>query len=299
MLYIPLTIHEPGWYPACFDQPEIRNQVEIFTMISKRAFLIGTATLLSGAGLPTLAPTIARAETIKNVSYGSGKLDIYQPENSGNSPILMYVHGGAWRAGSKGRVGSKARYYTRRGYVFVSVGYTLYPRANAEQQAVQIANAVNWVKANASRFGGNPSRIALMGHSAGCHLASLATLSGAATPKLLICNDTGAYDIPYLAEINGGRLPSLYSALNDRSNWTRWSPISYVRNRRQPAAMVIWSGGRNRDRISKRFASALENAGNSVTRYDGSRYTHLSVNSAIGRSSAAVTVAIDNFLKRL
>lgn len=259
--------------------------------------------LLAGAGLlvsqaPLLAVTARAGETHRDISYGRNRLDIYTPDNASGAPVVMFVHGGAWKAGSKGKVGSKASHYTGKGYVFVSVGYTLYPSANAEQQAMQVAEAVNWVKANISRYGGDGSRVALMGHSAGCHLSSLAVLSGAASPKLLICNDTGAYDLNYLAEINGGSIPSLYSALDRRDRWQRWSPISYVNNRAQPPAMVIWSGGRNRDRISANFIRAMQAAGNSVTPYDGSAYSHISVNSAIGRGNA-LTSAIDRFLNRL
>jgi acetyl esterase/lipase len=246
-----------------------------------------------------LATPAAKAATLKGISYGKNLLDIYMPENAVNAPVIMFVHGGAWKAGSRGKVGSKARYFTKKGYVFISVGYTLYPRANAEQQAVQVAQAVNWVRKNAGAYGGDGSRIALMGHSAGCHLAAMATLSGACTPKLLICNDTGGYDVAFLAKINDGRVPSLYSALDTKSKWARWSPISYVANRRQPPTLVIWSGGKNRDKISIHFADALERAGNPVTRFAGLGYSHYSINSSVGKSGTSVTKAIDQFLQRL
>lgn len=275
--------------------------------LSRRAILKSIAALGGAFGLPiagfapAIAPTSALAAGIhKNVSYGANHLDIHLPKNPQEAPVIAYVHGGAWKLGNKTRVGAKADYYTARGYVFVSIGYTLYPKANAEQQAVQVSQAVNWIRTNIGAYGGDGARVALMGHSAGCHLASMATLSGACTPKLLICNDTGAYDLAYLAEINKGRLPRLYSALNRKAKWVRWSPISYIRNRRQPPALVLWSGGRNRDRISKRFAAALEAAGNSVTRFAGESYGHVSINAQIGKNAGnPVTRAIDRFLERL
>lgn len=267
---------------------------------TRRKFIqlgLGSALALTLQGLPGKN---AEAATTKNVSYGPNTLDIYSPANAANAPVIAFVHGGAWRAGNKRKIGSKAKYYTKNGYIFISIGYTLFPRANAERQAVQISQAVNWIKKNANRYGGDGNRIALMGHSAGCHLASMATLSGACTPKLLICNDTGAYDIAFLAKLNNGHVPGLYSALDKKAKWARWSPISYVGNRAQPPALVLWSGGRNRDKISKRFARAMENAGNNVTRFNGSRYNHLSINSAIGRNpNNPVTRAIDKFLQKL
>lgn len=276
-------------------------------LFSRRAYLktLATKTIgITGAigaantGLSLAFATQAKAAVKKNISYGPNRLDIYLPSNPQQAPVLAYVHGGAWKLGNKSKIGQKAEYYNSKGYIFISIGYTLYPKANAEQQAVQISKAVNWVSANIAAYGGDGARIALMGHSAGCHLASMATLSGACNPKLLICNDTGAYDIAYLAKINRGKVPSLYSALNKRAKWVRWSPISYVHNREQPPALVLWSGGRNRDRISKRFAAALEAAGNSVTRFAGTSYNHLTINNTIGRSNS-VTRAIDRFLAQL
>lgn len=265
-------------------------------MQSRRQFLRASCFALSGLAAPFILPTEAKAKTLKGISYGENKLDIYQPVNAQNAPILIFVHGGAWKAGSRRSIGSKAKYYTRKGYVFVSIGYTLYPSADAERQALQVAQGVNWVSQNAYHFNANANRIALMGHSAGCHLASLASLSGATrVPKALICNDTGAYDLDYLAQLNNGRIPSLFSALDKPNKWKRWSPINYVANRPQPPSLVIWSGGRNRDKISKNFADALQSAGNNVSRFDGRRYNHLSINSSIGKNSS-VTNAVDSFL---
>jgi len=267
-------------------------------LTNRRSFLAKASAAISAFVAPVVFSGNANAATKKGISYGRSRLEVCAPAGASNAAGRVYVHGGAWRAGNRGRVGSKAKYYTKRGYVFVSIGYTLYPSANAEQQAVQIAKGINWVKSNISNYGGNGSRVAVMGHSAGCHLASMATLSGACTPKLLICNDTGAYDIAYLAKVNGGRVPGLYSPLNKKSKWKRWSPISYVNNRQQPPALVIWSGGRNRDKISKNFVAAMKRAGNSVTTFAGTGYSHLSINSGIGKGNS-VTRAVDKFLTRL
>ncbi len=261
--------------------------------MDRRSFVVGAmlaSALIGFSGEP------ASAETIKNVSYGANKLDIYTP-GADNAPVVIYVHGGAWRAGSKRSVKSMPDYFNGLGYIFVSVGYTLYPRANVERQAREVGQAVNWVRANISKYGGNPDRIALMGHSAGSHLASLSALSGMATGvKALIANDTAAYDVAYLAELYRGRLPQLYAPpFRDSANWRNWSPINYAGGGGMPV-LVIWSGGRYRDRISNRFADRLASAGHPVTRFDGRRYNHIAIGSAVGRKGDAVTKAIGNFL---
>lgn len=257
-------------------------------MIHRRKFLAGAA----ATALIGISATTTAAETSRNVSYGANRLDIYSPGTT-NAPVIIYVHGGAWRAGSKGSVGSMPSHYNKKGYVFVSVGYSL--SGNADRQSSEVAQAINWVRANIAKYGGNPGRIGVMGHSAGCHLACLAVLSGrAGGVRALGAVDTGAYDIAYLAEINGGRLPVLYAALNNRAQWRNWSPISYAGGGGGLPVLVAWSGGRNRDRISKRFADRLAASGHPVTRYAGTQYSHIGIRNAMGRPGG-ITSALDNF----
>lgn len=269
--------------------------------ISRREFttgLIASPAVLSGFSLLDEAHA-ARKSTHR---YGSNSLDWYPARSTTkNAPVLIYVHGGAWALGNRGQVHSKPKHFTSNGYHFVSVTYTLLPAANAQTQALQVGEAVNWVYANASRFGADPERIALMGHSAGCHLSSLATLTGAAAPvKALVCNDTRAYDLPFLAKLSGGGLPALYApAFSNRKMWQAWSPISYSGLKQQPPTLVAWSGGRGRDRVSKRFADALEYDGTDVSRYDGKRrYNHFSIDRRMGRERKGLTQAIDSFLSQ-
>lgn len=254
-------------------------------------------TLSAGFLLP---PLQAQAASKQVLNYGSNNLDWYPAQsNSAKAPILIFAHGGAWALGNRGQVGAKARHFTKAGYNFASVSYTLFPAANAQTQALQIGEAVNWVHANAAKLGGDPERIALMGHSAGCHLSSLATLTGAALPvKALVCNDTRAYDLPFLAEVSGGSLPALYApAFKRRKMWDAWSPISYTGLKQQPPTLVAWSGGRGRDKVSKHFADALERDGTEVHRYDGKRrYNHISINSRMGSERGKLTKAVDTFL---
>lgn len=253
--------------------------------------------LSAGLLLPSLS---ANAASKRTLNYGENKLDWYPSrDNNPNAPIVIFVHGGAWALGNRSQVGAKARHFTKNGYNFASVTYTLFPRANAQTQALQIGQAVNWIHANAAQLGGNPEKIALMGHSAGCHLSSLATLTGAAVPvKALICNDTRAYDLPFLAKSSGGSLPALYApAFRRKRTWDAWSPISYTGLKIQPPTLVAWSGGHGRDKVSKRFADALERDGNEVHRYDGKRrYNHISINSRMGSENGRLTKAVDTFL---
>ncbi len=269
-------------------------------MISRRQFLgSATATCFAASGLVPLISSPASAKSAKNINYGDNRLDVYSPDGVTNAPIIMFVHGGAWLMGNKSMVGRKPRFFTDKGFVFVSVGYTLFPVASVETQASQIGQAVQWVRENAHGFGGDRDRIALIGHSAGCHLASLSTLSGLSTGvRALLCNDTRAYDLHELARTNHGGLPALYAApFSKRENWTRWSPITYSASMTpKPPTMVLYSGGSGRDRLSLHFAGALADGGMDVSKYDGRRYNHGSINSRLGAANSHVSGAVIEFI---
>ncbi len=260
----------------------------------RRFIATGLASATAMLAMPALLTRPALAKTASGISYGSNKLDIY-PGPAG-SPVLIYVHGGAWRAGSRGQVASLPAMCSSLGLTLVSVGYSLL--SNVGQQAGQVGQAVHWIANNIGQYGGDPARIAISGHSAGCHLSSLATLSGLTPPlKCLIANDTAAYDVDYLAEINGGRLPILYAGpFSNRSKWRDWSPISYVAGAAGMPVMVSWSGGSMRPKVSGRFADALEAAGHPVSRFNGAAYNHLSIRSAMGKRGDPLTRAMTDFL---
>ncbi|MCG6857967.1 MAG: alpha/beta hydrolase [Salaquimonas sp.] len=263
-------------------------------MIDRRKFVAGAAAILAGLTLPLVGIRPAQAKTFRGVSYGASKLDIYTPD-ADNAPVIVYVHGGAWRLGSRSEGRAVADSFTARGYIVVSIDYSL--TASAERQAREVAQAVAWVHGNISKYGGNPDRIALMGHSAGCHLASLAALSGLAPGvKALVANDTGAYDIQYLADIHGGHLPILYAALNKPAKWRNWSPISYAAGANGIPVLVAWSGAEFRRKVSTRFADALAAAGHPVTRFAGNGYSHVSIRGGMGKTGDPLNTAIANFL---
>ncbi len=107
-------------------------------------------------------------------------LDMYMPKDKNKDkvkkhPVMIYLHGGGWTGGDKNRVASKADYFTDQGYVFVSINYRLHPDAEYEQMADDTANAIKWVKDHADEYQIDPSKINVMGHSAGGHLTALVT----------------------------------------------------------------------------------------------------------------------------
>ena len=118
----------------------------------------------------------------KDVAYGADaaqRLDLYQPEGRANVPIVVFVHGGAYVRGARDIneviYGNVATYFARMGMLGVNADYRLAPLADWPAGAEDMGAIVSWLESNAQRYGGDASKIYLIGHSAGAtHVASYA-----------------------------------------------------------------------------------------------------------------------------
>ncbi len=100
-------------------------------------------------------------------------LDVHAPAKGRKRPVVVWVHGGGWMRGSKEEVDRKPAAFVERGFVFVSINYRFFPNVAMGEIVRDTAKAVAWTHANASKYGGDPNRILLMGHSAGAQLAAI------------------------------------------------------------------------------------------------------------------------------
>lgn len=110
-----------------------------------------------------------------DVAYGEAPgetLDIF-PAAAPGAPVLVFIHGGYWRSLAKSDFSFVAPSFVAAGATVVVVEYALCPAVTMEHIALQCARAVAWVWQHAPEFGGDPSRIAVAGHSAGGHLAAM------------------------------------------------------------------------------------------------------------------------------
>ncbi len=110
-----------------------------------------------------------------DVAYGDGPgetLDLF-PTAAPNAPVLVFIHGGYWRSLDKSQHSFVAPSFTAAGALVVVPNYALAPAVTIEQITLQLVKALEWVWRNAARFGGDPSRIVVAGHSAGGHLAAM------------------------------------------------------------------------------------------------------------------------------
>jgi arylformamidase len=110
-----------------------------------------------------------------DLAYGEGPketLDVFPAAASG-APVLVFIHGGYWRSMDKREHRFVAPAFTHAGACVVVPNYALCPEITIPGIAAQVAQALAWTWRNIARFGGDPNRITVAGHSAGGHLAAL------------------------------------------------------------------------------------------------------------------------------
>ena len=151
--------HEPTWLDAEYNQRARHPEhVEI------------------GARWLTASSLVQRLESWRrDVRYGDGAgetLDIY-PTPRANAPVLVFIHGGYWRSSDKSLHGFIAPSFTADGALVMVPNYALCPAVGIEHIVLQMTRLLAWVHRHAALYGGDPSRIVVVGHSAGGHLASM------------------------------------------------------------------------------------------------------------------------------
>ena len=124
----------------------------------------------------------AVGKVIKDIEFAvvqdqSLKLDLYLPEKPKGSGLVVWIHGGGWRKGSKEQC--FITWLPEHGYTVASISYRFSGVAKFPAQLHDCKGAVRWLRANAGKYGYNPKKIFVAGASAGGHLAALmATTSG-------------------------------------------------------------------------------------------------------------------------
>jgi arylformamidase len=198
----------------------------------------------------------AEAHVLRDLAYGSDplqRLDVYLPDNPEHAPVLLMVHGGAWRIGDKGAaavVDNKIKRWLPKGFIFVSINYRLLPDSTPVQQAEDVARALAFAQQQAASWGGDSSKVILLGHSAGAHLVSLlaadparAQTLGAKTWLGTVALDSAALDVEQIMQRPHARFyDQAFGAAPDY--WATASPLKQLKKTATPL-LVICSSQRN------------------------------------------------------
>ena len=115
--------------------------------------------------------TVVKDIEFANVDGQSLKLDLYLPANPKGSSLVVWIHGGGWRAGSKNSC--YISWLSQHGYTVASISYRFTDVAQFPAQLHDCKGAVRWLRAHAGKYGYQADRIGISGASAGGHLAAL------------------------------------------------------------------------------------------------------------------------------
>jgi len=186
----------------------------------------------------------------KDLAYGEvprQKLDVYQPgRQKPLSPVVVYFYGGGWQGGEKAEAQFVAEALTSRGYVTVVPDYRLYPEVTFPAFVEDAADTVRWTRDNVARFGGDPSRIYLMGHSAGAHTAALLVLDEryleAVNVDRSIIRGMAGMGGPYDFVANGIYAPVFAAPPGATTQASSYNAIDYVDGDEPPMLLMQGDG---------------------------------------------------------
>jgi acetyl esterase/lipase len=142
------------------------------------------AVLVGCAAAMVAAAQAPQPKTLRNLEYarpesGPLPLDLYLPETGGPFPLIVWIHGGAFRSGDKGGIWYKPILnQTQRGYAVASIDYRLSGAAKFPALVHDAKAAVRWLRANAARYNLKADRIVVAGESAGGYQAAMLGTSG-------------------------------------------------------------------------------------------------------------------------
>lgn len=250
------------------------------------------------------------AGELKDIAYGDDpaqRLDVYSPQDARHAPIIVMVHGGAWRVGDKNArsvVRNKVDRWVPQGFIFVSINYRMLPQAEVPTQAIDVARALAFVQAKAQSWGGNPDKVILMGHSAGAHLAALlssnpalATKAGAHRWLGTVSLDSAALDVP--AVMQKRHLPLYDKAFGSNPHtWESVSPLHVLATNAVPLLAVCSSI--RRDQPCRQTHAYANKATSLRVRSEvlEQPLSHGEINGQLG-TAGAYTSAVEAFLASL
>jgi acetyl esterase/lipase len=247
-------------------------------------------------------------------------LDVYRPTVGERLPVVFWIHGGGWQTGDKGSVQHKPKAITQRGFVFVSTNYRLLPEVEMETIVRDIAKSLRWVRDHIARYGGDPERIIVGGHSAGAQLAALVCIdhryleAEGISPVVLrgcIPVDGDTFDVPAIIETaeTRRRVHGLPQAKighrqkfgNHPDKHRDLSAVTHVAKGKHIPPFLILHVAEHPDTTAQaqRLAAALQSADVNTTIHGTKDTTHSRINENLGLEEDATTQVLYRFLDQV
>ena len=244
------------------------------------------------------------------------QLDLYVPVKpvppGAKRPVVVWIHGGAWKFGDKSLVNEKPQAFTERGFLFVAINYRFVPEVTFREQAADVATAIHWVRTHIAEWDGDPERLFLLGHSAGAHLAALvatddrylkATGESLDSVRGVMLLDGAGYDIEPQIRFAGPRLKQAYEEAfgTEPDSWAAASPVHRVQaGKTYPPFLILHVADRfDSKRQSKLLADALMAHGGEARVVPAEDKSHLTINREFGLPDDPPTIEAFRFLDGL
>lgn len=260
----------------------------------------------------------------RNIAYAEPRnerqlLDVYAPASGTQHPVVVWVHGGGWMRGSKDEMHHKPDAFVAKGFVFVAMNYRFIPNVTMETIVRDVAKSVGWVHANISRYGGDPKRIFLMGHSAGAQLAALLCTDAqylkaekVALSNILGCVpvDGDTYDVPLQVATATARRKSLKQPppkwghpekFGNLQQQRALSAVNHVLPRRGIPPFLLLHVADHTDTTAQayRLWAALDQAGIPATLFGAESTDHVKLDADIGLPEDPATKALFEFTGKI
>lgn len=237
-------------------------------------------------------------------------LDVYADPDRTGLPVVVFLYGGGWRSGDKRLFEHLGRAMVVRGVMAVTVNYRLTPAVRHPAHAIDCATALSWVYNHISEYGGDPSSLFLMGHSAGAHLASLITLDRRYLERVALSERvvrgvivvSGACDLTIHSETTvfttKEQIEEAFGATTEEL--AAASPMTYVRTGIPPFLVIVAEKDSEGLRLQgRRFADALREAGGEVVYLSIKGRDHYSIVRRFGPADDTTAGAVADFIKHV
>ena len=230
--------------------------------------IVGLMTTRSGPallnGLDRLWPGPGSTQVAAAVPFGSHNqtLNVWRSGTKAAAPVMIFFYGGGWVKGNADEYGWAARAYASKGFVVVVPDYRKVPDVRFPAFIEDAAQAVRWTQDNIARFGGDPNRIAIAGHSAGAHSVAMLALdpqwlaaAGASGAVKAAVGLSGPYDFyPFT-----GRA---VAAMGAWSKPAETQPMTFARGTAPPMMLVTGTADTTvRPKNTRNLFMALKAAG--------------------------------------
>lgn len=281
--------------------------------------------LLPSLCLVLATASVAHGQTVtRDLPYASPTterqtLDVHAPAGARNLPVVFWIHGGGWQTGHKGLVALKPKAFNDAGLVLVSINHRFLPAVTMDDIVRDVAKAFRWMHDHVAEYGGDPSRVLVMGHSSGGQLAALLCTDerllkaeglSLAPIKGCVPVDADTFDIPAVIEVAEVRARAYGVALptnghrqkfgNDPVKHKDFSTVTHVAAGKGIPPFLILHVAENADTgaQARRLATVLKGADIPVTVVGVRETSHEQLNANLGKAGDPGSDALFAFVKQ-